>query len=603
MPNRALAFLAAHKVAVFFTLVAVVGGGYFGYQKYKPTDTRTRYFLASVERGTLVVSVTGSGQLAAVDAMDVKPRASGQLTAVRVKTGEAVKTGQIIAQIDTADAFKAVRDAETSLETAELSLDKLMQPVDALSQLQSQNSLAQAKENRVQADVNLQKSYDDAFNAVADAVLDLPGVMTGLEDVLFKSTVSPNQANVDAYADIVKNFAPAVEDYKTATISGQQAARVSYDATLNSYKTTSRYSSTAVIEDLLAKSYDTSVAMAEAVKNANNYLGYVNDQLSRRGSKVPSAMAGHLNSLAAYTGTLNGHIQTLLSRKEAIQSAKNSIINYDRTIAERQASYDKLVAGPDALDIRTQDLNIRQRQDALADANKKLEDYTVRAPFDGVIAKLNVKKGDEVSSGTALATVLTTGQIAEVSLNEVDVAKVAVGQRATMTFDAVEDLTLTGGVLDIDEVGTVSQGVVNYAVKLSLDVQDDRVKPGMTVSAAIITEAKTDVLLVPAAAVKANGQGSYVEMTSLPAGMTEAPTAGLLSGEAPRAVSVQVGASNDTQTEINGGLQEGQWVVTRSVTAAQAATQATGAASSTSGLRLFGGGGAGGGNQVRVPGR
>ena len=90
-------------------------------------------------------------------------------------------------------------------------------------------------------------------------------------------------------------------------------------------------------------------------------------------------------------------------------------------------------------------------------------------------------------------------------------AKVKVGQKVTLTFDAIEDLSITGEVAEIDTLGTVSQGVVNYAVKIVFDTQDERVKSGMSVSAAIITDVKQDVLLVPNAAVKSNDE-QYVEV-------------------------------------------------------------------------------------------
>ena len=65
-----------------------------------------------------------------------------------------------------------------------------------------------------------------------------------------------------------------------------------------------------------------------------------------------------------------------------------------------------------------------------------------------------------------------------------DFLTIKVGDKATLTFDAVTDLSISGQVAEIDTVGTVSQGVVSYALKIAFDTQDTRVKPGMTVSAA-----------------------------------------------------------------------------------------------------------------------
>jgi HlyD family secretion protein len=71
------------------------------------------------------------------------------------------------------------------------------------------------------------------------------------------------------------------------------------------------------------------------------------------------------------------------------------------------------------------------------------------------------------------------------------------GQKVTMTFDAIPDLTMTGTVAEIDTLGTVTQGVVSYTVKIAFDTDNTDVKPGMTVSAMIITNTKIDVCKVP----------------------------------------------------------------------------------------------------------
>ena len=266
----------------------------------------------------------------------------------------------------------------------------------------------------------------------------------------------------------------------------------------------------------------------------------------------------------------------------------------EKTVKEREASLANLKAGPDSLDIRSQDLTIRQRQNSLSDAIAKLADYTVRAPLDGIIAELNVKVGDQASSGAALATLVTKQKVAEVSLNEVDVAKVKVGQKVILTFDAVEGLSITGQVAEVDTLGAVSQGVVSYAVKITFDTQDERVKSGMSVSAAIITDVKQDVLIVPSSAVKSQGDNYYVEVfaPSVPGSQSNQAFA---SATPPSRQTVATGLSNDTDTEIVSGLKIGDRIVTRTITSTTSAT-------TTSAPSLFGGqGNRQGGGGIMIP--
>jgi len=280
----------------------------------------------------------------------------------------------------------------------------------------------------------------------------------------------------------------------------------------------------------------------------------------------------------------------LLSSTNSITSNKTSISNATRTIAENELSFQKFQAGADSLDIRNSKINITQKENALADAQTTLSNYYLRAPFDGTVAKISAEKGDSVSGGTSVATIITPQQIATLSLNEVDVAKVKVGQKATLTFDAVEDLTITGEVAEVDTIGTVTQGVATYAVKITFDTQDERIKPGMTVSATIVIDVKTDTLMIANSAIKTSSDGatSYVEMFSTtPSGATD--TAGILSSIPPAQKTITIGISNDTETEILSGIKEGDLVVTRTTTGAQTTAKTTTATRSILGGGRMGG--------------
>ena len=266
---------------------------------------------------------------------------------------------------------------------------------------------------------------------------------------------------------------------------------------------------------------------------------------------------------------------TIKQREKSLQDAKNKL-------AENSV--------PDKLDIQSQEITIRQRQNALYNASEALKDYSVRAPFSGVIAASDIKKGDAISGSTVVATLITKQKIAEISLNEVDVAKVKVGQKATLTFDAAEGLSITGSVVEIDMVGTVSQGVVTYNIKINFDAEDERIKPGMSVSASIVTDIKQDILTVPNSAIKTQGETSYVEILDQP-GAETAGVQGVTSLTLPEQQQVEVGLSNDTLTEIISGLAEGEKVIIRTITPGNATTINSSNQKTPS---LFGGGTGGG---------
>ncbi len=570
-------YAKTHKVVSSVVVILVLFIGYYGYKYIFPTATTSQYFLGTVTRGNLISSVSGSGQVSASNQVDLKSKASGDILYLGVKAGQYVSAGNLIAKLDTTIAEKAVRDAEINLETANLSLQKLQEPADTLSRIQAENSLTQAN-------TNLQKTYDDGFSTISSTFLDLPDAMTGLQNILY-GTVG-NQDYVSYYADLVKDYDPNVSVYKDVAESKYAIARTAYDASFNAYKATNRSSSTSTIEALVLTTYDATRSISEAIKSSSDLINFVKDRLTTQNKTIPTILNTNQSSLSSYTSKINSDFVNL-------STIKNNLVSYKQSITVQTLSLEKLNAGADALDLRSSKLSVAQKENALLDAKKTLENYYVRAPFSGIIAKVNVKLFDSAGASTVIATLTTNQKIAEITLNEVDVAKVSLGDKVTLTFDAIDGLSITGKVAEIDTLGTVSQGVVTYAIKISFDTQDVRVKSGMSVSASIITDVKSNVLIVPGSAVKSQSGTKYVQM------FDPAPTGDIskeiTSSVAPINQAVEIGESNDTEIEILAGLNEGDLVVIRTTTGVTTTTSAPSLLNAVGGRTT-------GGSTTRIPG-
>jgi RND family efflux transporter MFP subunit len=230
---------------------------------------------------------------------------------------------------------------------------------------------------------------------------------------------------------------------------------------------------------------------------------------------------------------------------------------------------------------------ITQSQAALNNTwnSYQLTSPTVTAPISGTVSSFVVVEGMTIGGSSTTTTAGTytnqkicvienqTNPLATFSLSDIDVSKVSIGQRATLTLDSLPDKTFTGKVVSVDRIGTVSNSVVNYQVLIQLDTTNPQILPNMTADANIITATKDNVLLVPLQAVITQSGQTVVRI--------------LQNGQV-ETVPVQTGLSSDTQTEIVSGLNEGQDVITSTVTSGQ---QSSGG-SIFSGTRGFGGGGA-----------
>jgi len=265
--------------------------------------------------------------------------------------------------------------------------------------------------------------------------------------------------------------------------------------------------------------------------------------------------------------------------------SENEIESVRITLKEKEEAFNNLLLGVDSLDLRSKRNSVQQKADTLADAREELSNCSVRAPFDGIVANIEVKKGDTVSSNSALATFVSNQKIAEISLNEIDVAKVKVGQKAIINFDAVEDLDITGEIVEVDTMGNSSQGVVSYGIKIAFDLEDERVKSGMSLTVSIITDVKQNVLMISNSAIKTSGEISYIEIPSeeISSELTASLGSGVVLKNNPRQQQIGIGIANDTWTEIITGIEEGEYAIIRII--ASSTSQTT---QQTQGQSLFG---------------
>jgi HlyD family secretion protein len=585
----------AHKVISAIAVLVVVGGGYWMYAKAAGSSQPIKYVLGTVQTGTIVSTVSGSGQVSPSDEVTINPKASGTIAQVLVKDGAQVKSGQALAYLDATDEYNSVQSAKASLQSAQLNLQKLQEPATALQLTQDQDSVAKAQESEQNAQNDLQNTYTTSYSDIVASFLDLPTIQTQLQDIDTGTEASKgSQWNIDYYESVTENWDSLdASSYRNAAYAAYNAAAGAYTKAYADYQQTTQSSSTSTTQAILDETYSTVQSEQTALNSANSFIQFYENQVKNHNQTPSSEADTSINTLASDISKIDSHLTALLNDKNQIVSDEQSISDNQRTITENQETLQQLQSGPDALDIQSDELNIQQQQTSLQQAEDDLANYTITAPISGTIANLGLHVGDTVSSGTNAATLITDQDVADLSLNEVDAAKVAVGQQATLTFDAIPDLSLAGVVVDVSPLGTVSQGVVSYDVKIGFDTQDPRVKAGMTVNADIETAVHENVLEVPASAIKTLGTETYVQVFDPPlTGTSASSTSGVTTTQTPTNVPVTVGISDNTNTEIDSGLTAGEQIIKNTSSGSSAVSTA---AATTRGGGGFGGGAGGGG--------
>jgi HlyD family secretion protein len=147
-----------------------------------------------------------------------------------------------------------------------------------------------------------------------------------------------------------------------------------------------------------------------------------------------------------------------------------------------QAQLDLLQAGATAEEIAVAQAAVAQAAAALETARVAIDRSEVRAPFGGTVGAVPVRTGELVAPGQPLVTLgdLTTLLVETTDLDEIDVARVAVGQQAALTFDALPERVFTGRVTRISPMAEPGAGGVHYTAIIVLDEIAPAIRWGMT---------------------------------------------------------------------------------------------------------------------------
>ena len=553
-------FSDKRKLAVVIVALLVIG--WLVYSHYSTTSVPTRYLTATVSKQTVISTVTGTGQVSEDRSVNITPQSAGKLTAINFKQGAQVKAGDIIAVVDETNNTISLNQAQAGLASAQASYDEVL--AGATSQ-----------------DIQL------AQLTVASDLQAVQNASSSLVTTTKKDAISVANA-LNTYLNSGLSAVPSAQnlDSATVTLSGN------YTGTgQGSYIITMQNSGSGMTFQVSGlESASGPVRSSPVPLGANGlYIAFTgaaaaNDSWT---ITIPNPAGSSFNS------NYNAYQTAQNNQQSDLQTAQNSIISAQNKLQQDQINLQVKQQPPTQQQQESAKAQLTQAQSQLQNAQINYNNNILKAPFDGQIAQLNSQLGDQVSGSTVVATVATNQPLAVISLNDVDVAKIQLADKVTMTFNAIDGLTITGKVAQIDNIGTVSQGVVSYNVKIAFDTPDPRIKAGMSVSAAIITEIAADVLTVPNAAIQTQGAtANYVQTLDPKQTQSTAGVTGATSSAAPKTVAVQVGISDDTNTQITSGVSEGDTVVTQTISGA---TAKSAAASATSLLRGLSGGGGGGG--------
>jgi HlyD family secretion protein len=291
------------------------------------------------------------------------------------------------------------------------------------------------------------------------------------------------------------------------------------------------------------------------------------------------AVAEEAGSAAALAGSLAARDSARATLEQARRDAERAGRNYEAKILP-EADHQRARAALETsqADFQVAERRIEQNRANLNASRDTLSKTTVRAPIDGIVTNLPVKEGEVTvigtmnNPGTQLMTISDMSTVeAVLMVDETDVPNVQVGQKAILSIEAYPDRVFEGLVTQVENSPIARtdpelQGLIttsdaiNFKVRAKLLRPPEKIRPGFSVTADVITGSKPRALAIPLAAIivrdSPKGEKTAAGRIKMESGVYVAR-----EGKA-KFLPVQLGLAGELKVEVTGGLAAGQEILT-----------------------------------------
>lgn len=462
-----------------------------------------------VKMSDLKETVLATGQVISNTDLELFFRSSGTVKDIKVKTGDKVKKGDLIASLDGDDEKASLTTARGVLLAAQARYKRVVEGASNeeinLSRVALENAKIDLENTKRSQETVVQNAYHNLLNSTPEAV--------------------PEEGDEDFDA-------PIISGSYTLGKEGLIKIRMYNSSGGTSYEVGGLTSGTGSSNTIIAQPIGKSGLF---IKFPEGWEMSVKEWVI----EIPNKKASN------YLTNLNAYQTALRSRDSAISSAQSAV-------AQRQAEYDLKIAGARNVDVEMANAEVLQAEGSYQQALARYNDTLITAPVDGTITSIDTKIG-ELATPTKRAFLLedVTNMYVEAYINEANISTLTSGMPVDITFDAFgTDKIWNGYVTFIDPSSNLISGVVNYKIKASIPLVEG-LKPGMTANMTIKVKEKAGVLIIPTRSIITDKSGDK--------------TVRLITNSKNKKwkeVKIETGMEGDGgMTEVISGLSDGDEIV------------------------------------------
>ncbi len=574
------------KFLIILGAIILVGVGLLIYKVFLSTETKAvvQEKIYTVKKGDIKITADSDGNIVAKDGVDLSfPDTDVSITNVYVAEGSTVKKGDKIASSDVDSLQIDLQSAYASLQSAVANLKDKEAGATANELISSQNSVDSAQASLEKTILQNQYSIKTAENSVKTAENNLK-LAEGGDD---------SQIVIDAYEDLLSNSLATLNTL--ASILNESDKILGIDNTMinddfedvlsalsSQYLTNSKNSyvelkykteQAELVVVPLSISFDKNKILEGgklvqvALMSAQQHLYDMYNMLENTiaiGDLTQTQLDSFKSTVSSKRSTIISSLSTMNSSIQEIDDAKSSYDSYLRAYqsavdalekTKKEAEVSELTArislqsaqiSSDETKEPASDSELASARSQVANAQSNvskilynIEQATITTPIDGEVVLLNGKVGDIIvdEKNAPFCTILNKEYFyVETSIEEADINKIKIGQKAYVTISALDESVVEGEVSFVSLTSEMSNGIVSYSIKVllknttSLDIRE-----GMSASVEFVISEANNVLMTPVAAVKnINGKPSVYlengEVREVTTGYTDGKLVEIISG-------------------------------------------------------------------------
>ncbi|MDF2987170.1 MAG: rane-fusion protein [Eubacterium sp.] len=458
-------FITLSIVALVIISICI---GFFLITKNKAVSSASASAKRTVQvtRGNIEVALSGSGTVTSANTSDVMSNVQGKITKAYFKEGDKVKKGDMLFEIDDTDAKLNIQKIENQISQAELSVNSNQKSFSNLTVTAPFDGRISEIAAKAGESVNSNMTLF-TITQTSKLTLSAPVSTTDIPDIKVGQKA---QVSVQEIMDTIDGVVTAIDDYTYTASNGGMVRNVEVTVS-NPGRITD--SNTAAVE----------ISTANGTKKSSEVskFQYADKQV------VKSATNGTFS-------TVNIKENQYVKKGDVLIQIENDDLQ---------------------ISSQTNNLKVQDLENQLAAAQKQLEDYRIYSSIDGTVTGDTAVAGDSIKNGDTLISIRDFDQMQfTISVDELDISKVKVGQDVSITIDALEETTtkpLTGEVIYKAMEGSSSNGVATYDVKIKIN-ETDNLLAGMNANASIILSQAENTLMVPLEAITKMGDRAFVRV-------------------------------------------------------------------------------------------